>query len=252
MYHCEYFKTLFMTKAAHFVERDDQTTKLVLPESACRAFPAFLDFLYGGEDHLNMKDRTAAALYYLADYLQCHPLRNLTLCFIHKHIKASNVHIYCREGLQYGVDWIIEECVQLAAEFPESLMPSESMSPSPSMEILSPSSTTSSLDSSADEDKVRDVMAMLPPAQQVKLVQLSLGKMIQEQKQFKRVPSQWKDSITDDRATHLPVMTKATVHYAEQGSCLEFPGRTCPLFYFDRAQTTTETAAVEVLTIDDR
>jgi hypothetical protein len=149
--------------------------------------------------------------------------------------------------LLYGVEWVVEACIQVAAFFPQELLPMEAVSPTPSMELLSPSSTSSSLGSSsplsgaaAGDDgltpRVRDVMAMLPPTQQVKLLQLSLTKSLDELKQFKRVPSQWKENIKDLRATHLPTLVKPSLHYPKQGSCLEFPGRVCPLFYFDQPQ----------------
>ncbi|KAL3913823.1 MAG: hypothetical protein SGARI_000456 [Bacillariaceae sp.] len=223
-----------------------------LPQSACTAFPYVLDFLY--TKRLHMTTDTAVAQHYLADYLQCAPLRALSHDYIQQKLNAYNANVYCQEALLYGIEWVVERCIQFAAFYPEELLPLEAVSPSPSMELLSPSSTatSSSLGSASPLSRAvageettqprptgaRDVMAMLPPTQQVKLLQLSLTKSLGELKQFKRVPSQWKENIKDLCATHLPTLVKPSIYYPLQGSCLEFPGgRVCPLFYFDQKPT---------------
>jgi hypothetical protein len=237
----DYFKTLFFTQAAT-IERVNQTTELTLPETACSAFEQFLDFVYGGEECLTMNTTSVVALHYLADYLQVPPLHTLTYDYIQDHLMGSNVHIYCREGLLYGVEWVVEECIQVAAFSPKDLLPvleevqDAVLSPAASLSSTSFSPTSAAASDSTtvtSERAVQQVMAMLPPTKQVRLLQLSLSKSLQELKQFKRVPSRWKENIKDVRATHMPTLINSSMHYPLQGSGLEFPGRVCPLFYFD-------------------
>lgn len=242
----DYFKTLFSTQAAT-MEQEHQTTELLLPGTACDAFEPFLDFLCGiDEDQLTMSSDTAVALHYLADYLQVPPLQTVTANFIQADMVGTNIHTYCREGLKYGVDWVVEKCIQIAAWTPEALLAEESIDEIPLTPILSSSSSFSSSfqvieeNYASSESAARQVMAMLPTDKQVELLRLSLSKSLGELKRFKRVPSLWKENIKDVRASHMPTLVHSTLHSPLQGSGLEFPGRTCPLFYFEQTQSPQE------------
>lgn len=222
----EYFTTLFSTQAAT-MEQEQQMTVLTLPETACRAFDQFLDFVYGGKDALQMSSSTAVALHYLADYMQVEQLHEVTRQFIEVHLAERNVHVYCSQALYYNVDWLVEQCIQWAANSPQLLGGDiEAVDVSIPHHIPEPGT--------APDRAAQQVLAMLPPAQQVKLLQQSLSYSLNELKRFKRVPAQWKEIIQDTRASHLPAVVNSIMHYPLQGSCLDFGGRNCPLFYFDR------------------
>ncbi|KAG7349103.1 BTB/POZ domain containing protein [Nitzschia inconspicua] len=241
----EYFKTLFSTQAAT-MEQEHRMTELTLSETAYEAFDSFLDFVYGGEDALTMTTDSVVAIHYLADYLQVSPLLKITASFIRQDLKGSNVHIYCREALLYSVDWVVEHCIQEAAFSPQDLLtwPSTTggevepaLTLTTSLSSMSSSFSPTSSEVAAVDRAVQQVMAMLPLVKQVQLLQLALSKSLDELRRFKRVPSRWKENIKDVRATHLPTLVKETMHYPLQGSGLEFPGRVCPLFYFDQPQS---------------
>jgi BTB/POZ domain len=236
----DYFKTLFSTEAAT-MEREEHRTELTLPNTACMAMEQFLDFVYGGRVFLTMNTDTVVALHYLADYLQVPPLQKITSKLIRCGMDGGNVDIYCREALKYGVEWVIEECIKVAARSPQMLLQEEKEAEvvvSPSVASLSSvSSCLSAATLVATEQAAQHVMAMLPPVKQVQLLQLALSRSLDELKLFKRVPSGWKENIMDVRATHLPTLVNSTMHYPLQGSGLEFQGRVCPLFYFDLPQS---------------
>ena len=264
----EYFQTLF-SLATSTEESASRTTKLVFPESACLAFPQFLDYIYhGGDDgdemsafnpqHLWDCPREAAALAFLADYLRVPKLISQTKVIVRNLLNDSNVHVVCREALLYGIDWIIEDCIISAARSPRDLLPSTAdrttIAPSSSSPI---SSNTSDTTSSRFVLPALQTMEMLPPERQIELLKLSLSHSLRELGRFKRVPSRWKDNIDDVVATHMPTLmmnnnndnqigTYNHHHHHHrhrtgdyllpaQGCGLPFPeNKICPLFYFDR------------------
>jgi hypothetical protein len=203
---------------------------LRLPESAGRAFPFVLDYMYGGRDHLVMTDETAVAMQYLADYLQIPTLLPITADYVRTSLTASNVHIYCREALTYNVDWVVQRCVQLAAYSPEDLTLPAAVT---NVDLDSGEGTNTVTDptTAVSLSPVRQVLTMLPPQRQIELLQLSLTKAVEELKRFKRVPSDWARNVDDARATHVPTLLRKGCPL--QGSSLPFLGRVCPVFYFE-------------------
>ena len=219
-------------------EQVSQTSKLVLPQTACTAFPLILDYIYGGadEEHFLRKltKETVVALHYLADYLQIQTLLPITTSYIKSSLKETNVHLYCREAILYKIDWVIKSCIHVAAYSPAEL----------TLPIVVATTTTTTTNEEEDNNHndtttttsatlspAQQTMAMLPAQQQIELLQLALTKTVNELKQFKRVPSRWNENINDARATHVPTLMK--MEYPMQGLTLPFPGRICPIFYFD-------------------
>jgi hypothetical protein len=233
----EYFKTLFSTQVSTS-ERLSQTSKLVLPPTACDAFPLVLDYVYGDEEHLELTKGTVVALHYLADYLQVQTLVPITTSYIKASLTETNVHLFCREALLYKIDWVIKSCIHVAAYSPSELT-------LPVAVVGATTKSTNNTMTNGEESDHNDAttlsctslspaqqtMAMLPPQQQIELLQLSLAKAVNELKQFKRVPSRWNENINDARATHVPTLMR--MEYPMQGLTIPFPGRVCPIFYFD-------------------
>ncbi len=161
----EYFQTLFSLNT-DTQESLSQMTTLVLPGSACLAFPRFLDFMYNatngrrnsgrisweqgeeeedvysslianesGDDSVDddiFSDcgvdsddviRQEVALAYLADYLQVPALASCIRERIQQLLQKSKIHIFCREALVYSIDWIVQECIEVASESPRDLLP---------------------------------------------------------------------------------------------------------------------------------
>lgn len=219
----EYFQTLF-SLSSNTQESLSNTTKLVLPESACWAFPRFLNFVYdttkeaeattkGTEDgnrnkwktegripncleddgevfartrledefdvyaslitsdddgasgdgtsysmddddedetnHTNDPDnvyssllaggttanrgkrhvglneaalREEVGLAFLADYLRVPKLERALRLRIRAILKPCTVHVICREALLYKMEWIVDECMAVAATRPRDLL----------------------------------------------------------------------------------------------------------------------------------
>lgn len=253
----EYFQTLF-SLATHTEESASRTTKLILPESACSICPLLLDFIYGGgqefisglwahfDNHVDIEvaSREAVALHFLADYLRVPKLIPVTKAFVQKLLDDSNVHIVCREALVYGIDWIITDCITIAATSPRDFF-------SPTLEMGSSSSVSSSKTPDTQHSSqlyppASQTFDMLPLERQTELLKLSLSHTLRELERFKRVPSRWKDDIDDVAATHMPTLMLSKekadgenrmrdFRLAPQGCGLPFPdNKICPLFYFDR------------------
>ena len=154
----EYFQTLFSLNT-NTQESLSETTTLVLPRSACMAFPRFLDFIYettnwkrgqiiweeeedvyssliangSGEDSVDCDSdseigtndsdfRQEVALAFLADYLRVPALACRTSERIKGLLNLRNVHLVCREALFYSIDWILEDCLEVASESPRELL----------------------------------------------------------------------------------------------------------------------------------
>jgi hypothetical protein len=311
----EYFQTLFSLMLSSSSRTDDDNyddndnknvteesssrmTKLILPESACRAFPRFLDYIYDGvfdfdeglrrgdddennttndnvaalnprslfqnnnnDDNRNDNDNSdndnetqrykllqeAVALTFLADYLRVPKLIPKTKLLVRSLLNDSNIHIVCQEASLYGIEWIIEDCINVASQSPRDLL------------LMEETSSSSYVASSDDHPSPRPqlfsspakrTMELLSPEKQIHLLKLSLSHSLKELGQFKRVPSRWKDNIDDVVATHMPTLMMnntirdddhqrmGTYLLPTQGCGLPFPkNKICPLFYFDREPT---------------
>jgi hypothetical protein len=305
----EYFQTLFNLMLSSSCRTDDENenddnenvtekiiteeissrmTKLVLPESACRAFPRFLDYIYDGvfgfdrrgdaennttndnvtalnprflfQNNNNDNDNSenemqqykllqeAVALTFLADYLRVPKLIPKTKLLVRSLLNDSNIHVVCQEASLYGIEWIIEDCINIASQSPRDLLPMEETSLSSSIASSDHPSPPQLLFSSP----AKQTMELLSPERRIQLLQLSLSHSLKELGQFKRVPSRWKDNIDDVVATHMPTLmmnnTISDDHHQRhdhhrmgtyllptQGCGLPFPeDKICPLFYFDR------------------
>lgn len=241
----EYFKTLFsMTMATE--EVTDRTTRLRLHGSSCEAFPLLLDYLYGGESHLEkgMVTHLAVPILYLADYLQIPSLIPITNAFIIRDLNEHTVHVYCHEALLHGIEWVVQHCIHVAARFPHQLLPL----PTTTTTTMTMSRDTSPNDENGDSaspfslpssevpqspSPVHRTMAMLPAPEQIQLLQLGLERSLTELRSFKQLPIRWKTSIEDVSASHLPVAAGITT-YHQQSSGIPFHGdRFCPVFYYD-------------------
>ena len=270
----EYFQTLFsLTTSTE--ETLSKTTELVLPESACRVFPRLLDYLYdlsprGIEDCLNMNDylhlepsdesannacREIVALAFLADYLRVPKLMPVVKHWMEYFmglVGHSTIHVFCHEALLYKIDWIVDECIDIAAQSPRDLLQpmmdtaAASAAAATTRNISRPSFSSSKV---SDEASARSIppalqtLEMLPLEKQNELLKLSLSNSLGELGRFKRVPSQWKNNIDDLYATHVPkLMTRSRndnhiedYRNTKQGCGVPFSeGKICPLFYFDR------------------
>ncbi len=154
----EYFQTLFSLNT-NTRESLSETTTLVMPESACMAFPRFLDFVYEttngergqisweededvyssliangcGDDSVDCDSdseigtddsdiRQEVALDFLADYLRVPTLACRTRERIKGLLNLRNVHLVCKEALVYSIDWILEDCLEVASESPRDLL----------------------------------------------------------------------------------------------------------------------------------
>jgi len=264
----EYFQTLF-SLTANTEETLSKTTQLVLPESACRVFPGFLDYLYdlsprGIEDCLKMNNylhlepndensnnacREIVALAFLADYLRVPKLMPVVkhwMEYLMGLVGHSIIHVFCHEALLYKIDWIIDECIDIAAQSPRDLL-QPTMDTAATAAITTSSVSTSS--NNSDEASSRNIppalqtLEMLPLEKQNELLKLSLSNSLGELGRFKRVPSQWKNNIDDLFATHVPkLMTRSRkdnhiedYRNTKQGCGVPFSeDKICPLFYFDR------------------
>ena len=289
----EYFQTLFNLMLSSSCRTDDENdnnknvtekiiteesssrmTKLILPESACRAFPRLLDYIYDGvfgfdeglrrgdaennttndnvtalnprslfqDNNTNDNDNSenemqqykllqeAVALTFLADYLRVPKLIPKTKLLVRSLLNDSNIHVVCQEASLYGIEWIIEDCINIASQSPRDLLPMEETSAS----------------SSVFSSPAKETMELLSPERRIQLLQLSLSRSLKELGQFKRVPSRWKENIDDVVATHMPTLMMnndgddhrrriGTYLLPTQGCGLPFPeNKICPLFYFDR------------------
>jgi hypothetical protein len=235
----EYFQTLFsLTTSTE--ESLSSTTKLTLPESACKVFPTFLDYMY--DLHIDYFEcnhgKEVVALAFLADYFGVKKLMLHTKFNIAAVLNLLTVSDICREALLYNIDWIIHDCMKIAALSPRDLLPGAIRRSSTSTTSF-PSSDESDDTSSPEFPPALLTMEMLPEAKQIELLKLALSNSLRELGQFKRVPSQWKNNIDDLWATHMPTLLArrgdSNYHLPEQGCGLPFPqNKVCPLFYFDR------------------
>jgi len=132
----EYFRTLFSTRVAT-EESHSGITELVLPHSAFRAFPTFLDCLYRNDtlsDQNYLYDigtlaeknydvssdvTRVVAVAHLADYFDVPSLLADTNAMIPDLITTKTIDIIAREALLYNFDWIIGECTAFAATCPD-------------------------------------------------------------------------------------------------------------------------------------
>jgi len=261
----EYFQTLFSLRS----ETEDslaKTTELSLPESARSVFPRFLDYVYDSFPHgLYMDDlaesaadcsenacRKLVALWFLGDYLRVSKLLPLMKHRIEHALVSWNVHIFCREAMLYGIDWIVELSMTVAANFPRELVALPKESSNPALDQL-----TSPFDVSLPSGRrfprhnqtnnkphpSLQTMNLLPEKQQLALLQKALANAVHELRRFKRVPSSWKNAIEDNlEATHMPSLScwkegdpKIPVHQLnDEGCALPFSqDRVCPIFYYD-------------------
>lgn len=293
----DYFKTLFTTNFTSN-ESSSSTTRLELQETACKAFPALLDYIYTGHIYVGgcgsstsgsgdnndstttaspanpsqnnnnktkppMTEGEIVALLYLADYLQVSNLIPATTEFIQEELHPRNIHLFAKEALLYGIDWIVETCMTIAAASPKYLCSKlqqqqpartenatndgdDDTSPSRIISsIAGTSSTNNNNNNRPTKSPAQQVLEMLPPAQQIELLQMSLKRSVDELNRFKRVPSRWKENIDEAAiATHMPQMAvgNADSEFFRQpyavslaGCGLPFPNKVCPVFYFDEA-----------------
>jgi hypothetical protein len=261
----EYFQTLF-SLTTNTEETLSKTTELVLPESACTVFPRFLDYLYDlsphglhVDDHMNLAAvhgdknndacREIVALAFLADYLRVPKLMPLIKYWMEYFVDHWTIHTICHEALLYKIDWIIDDCINIAAQSPRDLL-------QPMMDMTATAATISSIStpafsSSKDSDEASSqsippalqTLEMLPLEKKNELLKLSLSNSLGELGRFKRVPSRWKNNIDDLFATHVPkLMTRSRkdnhiedYRNTKQGCGVPFSeDKICPLFYFDR------------------
>lgn len=221
------------------------------------------------QESSSMSEAAIVALLYLADYLQVANLVPATSEYILEELNANNVHLFCREALLYGIDWIVDCCVKIAASSPKHLCSKIELRDVDSEETGIDQhhdddsvAAASAVDSEGGEDEAttptkppaQQVLEMLPPSQQIELLQLSLQRSVDELARFKRVPSRWKDNIDETAvATHMPQMIGPSgfgagrtgiqqsefFHqpYAQHltGCGLPFHNKVCPVFYFDEA-----------------
>ena len=93
-------------------------------------------------------------------------------------------------GNAVQINWIVDDCIALAARFPGDLYPSTVDKTLPSNEKVSKSISP-----------VQETMEMLPVERQNELLKISLSHTLQELGRFKRVPS----PVLPSRTNETPV-----------------------------------------------
>jgi len=93
-----YFQQVFSVSSHHqnnnnallLEESLDATSRIPLEESAARAIPTFLDFMYSENDPLEVTTESAVALRWIASYFGVEPMFVQVNDFIHKDLAANN------------------------------------------------------------------------------------------------------------------------------------------------------------------
>jgi len=250
----EYFQTLFsMMSSSSSRNNDDDNdnnsknvtagyvieeitsriTKLPLPESAYRAFPRFLDYIYDGvfgvdeglrcddennddnlprslfQDNNNDNDNVNDNVKNSDKNQQCNvtsshcgkcPREAVAIAFLADYLRVPKLipktKLLVRSLLDdSNIHIVYQEALLYGIDWIiEDCIAITARSP---RDLLSPSLLSS---------PAKLTMELMSPERQIQLLQLSLSHSLKELEQFKRVPSRWKDNIDDVVATHMPTL----------------------------------------------
>lgn len=218
--------------AGYMVEEStSRITKLPLPESAYRAFPRFLDYIYDGVfgvnedlqcDDENKDDNIPRSLFQdnnndngnvndknSDETQQCNVTsphcgncsqEAVAIAFLADYLRVPNLIPKTKllvRGLlnDSNIHIVYQEALLYGIEWIiEDCIAITARSP---RDLLSPSLSSS---------PAKLTMELMSPERQIQLLQLSLSHSLKELEQFKRVPSRWKDNIDDVVATHMPTL----------------------------------------------
>ena len=161
----EYFRAIFSnrTEDGHST---NNSTRLVLPESACLAFPRFLDYLYedkaenefyGAFDLGAYLDQPTLVqeeviMAFFAEQFRVPSLLARTKARITPTINTSNLCLVARGAVLDGnIEWVLDECIQIAARY------------------------LNLLENHHNDNKVQEFLAILPPQRQAELWRRSLS-----------------------------------------------------------------------------
>ena len=229
----QYFLKLFTTSG--FEESQTCTSKLDLDESAARAFPDMLDFIYAPrQQEVNVTTETAVAMRHLSNYFGVPSLFESTNKFIQEDIDTSNIHIYLKEAQQYNDQRIVEATKTIFNRVWRDLLVSE------------------------DRTKIRQsaYMNLLEPSEQVDLLKVALLNEIQTKESEQVIR---KDEIDCDHALneegkisykHLPMNEQCLpIYYFDEHSKQWIQSDDGDIDYVQRDET--ETIATEVQMDED-
>lgn len=90
-----YFCGLFNSHMIMMKEAEDGTTRLSLEHSEAKAFPQFLDFLYGGQLHVTRE--SVVPLFNLGDYFGIESLKEAVFAFVRKDFSPSSACFFSEE-----------------------------------------------------------------------------------------------------------------------------------------------------------
>lgn len=107
-----YFDRLI--KSAHYRESADQTSRIELHELAAKAFPAMLDYVYGGD--LLIETDSASALYHLAQYFEVRLLRRDAKRFWTEDLCLESCATYCEHAQIFHDDKLLSAVAALCAK----------------------------------------------------------------------------------------------------------------------------------------
>ena len=214
----EYFLNVFRNK--NMSEFKSATSRLHLEESAGKAFPAMLDFMYNNSD-VSATTETAVALRHLANYFGMPNLFESVNKFIENDMDKYNIHIYLDEAILYNDDIIMDATMSIAAENWNELFVSK--------------------DGQSVEKHA--YLALLPQSKHMDLLQKTVLQAAKHQNEFKKYKNEFKKlkRLTDqyiDSASRTALASNMPKigDFERAGRVLYEPE--LPLFYYEPDNST--------------
>lgn len=109
----EYFTTLF--KQSHLAEFATNTSHINLEDSAARAFPGILDYIYN-DKKIKFSSKNATAIRHLAHYFGIRSLWKCASAFIRGDFSVDTAAVYLTEAVQYHDEKLEHASINILAE----------------------------------------------------------------------------------------------------------------------------------------
>jgi len=108
----QYFTRLFSPRTGtQLAEVNEACLKLPLSVAEADAFPAFLDFMYGGE--LAVTRSSVHAMLHMASYFGCKALHESTIPFVEEDMTPSTAAIYLTGSESFGQEELFQSALEL-------------------------------------------------------------------------------------------------------------------------------------------
>jgi hypothetical protein len=125
----EYLSTIFsQKKKRHYVENEQDTSIIELPELAANAFPAVLDFIYsrGAICSFVNDPKTTIGAAFIADYMDIPVVRSKCAQLVNENFPSEeHFHEYYEHALSLGMNHTIQQIEALVTDKIESFQPED-------------------------------------------------------------------------------------------------------------------------------